>query len=53
MKRKPNVPNNQIAFPIDSQAMITFDDKGNVSLIAVKKQYGPSKDKAIVEQKTA
>lgn len=52
MKRKPNVPDNQIAFPIDSQGMITFDDKGNVSIIVVKNQFDPAKDRAILEQKT-
>ena len=52
MKRKP-APNNQIAFPIDSQGVITWDKDGNVQIIAIKNQYDPARDKAIVEQKTA
>ena len=46
MKRKPDAPQMQTAFPIDSQAAITWDERGNVEIIALANQYRPARDAA-------
>ena len=48
MKRKPDVPQMQTSFPIDSQAAITWDERGDVEIIALANQYRPARDAAIL-----
>ena len=38
-KRKPSAP--QLALPVDSQAMLTWDASGNVEMVSVANQFAP------------
>ena len=49
MKRKPNVPHEQTALPLDSQARITWDERGNVEIVSVTNQYDAKRDSKILQ----
>lgn len=46
-KRKPDAP--QLSMPLEAQAMLTWDERGNVLIVAVANTYDAKRDAKILQ----